>query len=191
MFGHPSIIVTTPEACKKVLTDDENFTLGWPSSTVELMGEKSFIAIPYDEHKRLRRLTSASVNGYEALSVYITFIEDVVKSSLEKWTTMGNIEFLTEMRKLTFKVIIHIFLGSESELIMENLEKEYTKLNYGVRAMRINLPGFAFNTSLKVTSFYLLLVILNLNFLFRCKLISYVLILGKEKSLCHISICCG
>ncbi|XP_027931466.1 ent-kaurenoic acid oxidase 2-like [Vigna unguiculata] len=149
MFGHPSIIVTTPEACKKVLTDDENFTLGWPSSTVELMGEKSFIAIPYDEHKRLRRLTSASVNGYEALSVYITFIEDVVKSSLEKWTTMGNIEFLTEMRKLTFKVIIHIFLGSESELIMENLEKEYTKLNYGVRAMRINLPGFAFNTSLK------------------------------------------
>jgi len=150
MFGNPSVIVTTPEACKKVLTDDDNFTLGWPASTVELMGEKSFISIPYEEHRRLRRLTSASINGYEALSVYITYIEEVVKSSLEEWTTMGDIEFLTQMRKLTFKIIIYIFLGSESEDVMDKLEKEYTKLNYGVRSLRINIPGFAFHTALKV-----------------------------------------
>ncbi|ESW19419.1 hypothetical protein PHAVU_006G123500 [Phaseolus vulgaris] len=149
MFGNPSVIVTTPEACKKVLTDDDNFTLGWPASTVELMGEKSFISIPYEEHRRLRRLTSASINGYEALSVYITYIEEVVKSSLEEWTTMGDIEFLTQMRKLTFKIIIYIFLGSESEDVMDKLEKEYTKLNYGVRSLRINIPGFAFHTALK------------------------------------------
>jgi len=153
MFGNPSVIVTTPEACKKVLTDDDCFTLGWPSSTVELMGKKSFISIPADEHKRLRRLTSASINGYDALSGYIPFIEKNVISSLEKWTTMGNIEFLTEMRKLTFRVIIHIFLSSESEYVMENLEKEYTVLNLGVRALRINLPGFAFHKALKVTYF--------------------------------------
>lgn len=149
MFGNPSVIVTTPEACKKVLTDDDKFTLGWPRSTVELMGEKSFISIPADEHKRLRRLTSASINGYEALSVYITFIEKVVISSLEKWTTMGDIEFLTQMRKLTFKIIIHIFLSSESESVMEALEREYTILNLGVRALRINLPGFAFHKAFK------------------------------------------
>jgi len=154
MFGNPSVIVTTPEACKKVLTDDDCFTLGWPSSTVELMGKKSFISIPADEHKRLRRLTSASINGYDALSGYIPFIEKNVVSSLEKWTTMGDIEFLTEMRKLTFRVIIHIFLSSESEHVMENLEKEYTVLNLGVRALRINLPGFAFYKALKVTYFF-------------------------------------
>ncbi|TKY72429.1 Ent-kaurenoic acid oxidase 2 [Spatholobus suberectus] len=149
MFGKPSVIVTTAEACKKVLTDDDKFTLGWPRSTVELMGEKSFISIPYEEHRRLRRLTSASINGYEALSVYLKYIEQVVITSLEKWTTMGDIEFLTQMRKLTFKIIIHIFLGAESESVMEALEKEYTKLNLGVRAMRINLPGFAFHKAFK------------------------------------------
>ncbi|KAL2341596.1 hypothetical protein Fmac_009536 [Flemingia macrophylla] len=149
MFGNPSVIVTTPEACKKVLTDDDKFSLGWPKSTVELMGEKSFISIPADEHKRLRRLTSASINGFEALSVYITYIESVVKSSLEKWTTMGEIEFLTEMRKLTFKVIIHIFLSSETEDVIEALEKEYTALNLGIRAFAINIPGFAFHKAFK------------------------------------------
>jgi len=108
MFGNPSVMVTTPEACKRVLTDDNKFTVGWPRATVELMGKKSFISISYEEHKHLRRLTSASINGYEALSVYLTYIEEAVISSLEKWSTMGDIEFLTELRKLTFKSL-HIF----------------------------------------------------------------------------------
>jgi len=149
MFGNPSVIVTTPEACKRVLTDDE-FTPGWPRSTIELIGKNSFIAMSYDEHKRLRRLTSSSINGMEALSLYLTYIEENVISSFEKWSNMGEIEFLTEIRKLTFKIIMHIFLSSESEPVMEALEKEYTILNHGVRAMRINVPGFAYYKALKV-----------------------------------------
>ncbi|XP_004486504.1 ent-kaurenoic acid oxidase 2-like [Cicer arietinum] len=149
MFGNPSVIVTTPEASRKVLIDDERFTPGWPQSTIELIGKKSFIAMPYDEHKRLRRLTSSSINGMEALSLYLKYIEENVISSLEKWSNMGQIEFLTEIRKLTFKIIMHIFLSSESEPVMEALEKEYTTLNYGVRAMQINIPGFAYYKALK------------------------------------------
>ncbi|KAL2341599.1 hypothetical protein Fmac_009539 [Flemingia macrophylla] len=149
MFGNPSIIVTTPETCRRVLTDDDRFTTGWPRSTIELIGKRSFISISYEEHKRLRRLTSSSINGMEALSLYLAYIEKTVKISLEKWTTMGQIELLTEIRKLTFKIIMHIFLSSESEPVMEALEREYTALNYGVRAMRINIPGFAYHKALK------------------------------------------
>ncbi|KAK7363236.1 hypothetical protein VNO77_05370 [Canavalia gladiata] len=149
MFGSPSVIVTKPEACRRVLTDDEKFTLGWPRSAVELIGKKSFIAMSYEDHKRLRRLTSASINGLEALSLYLTYIDEIMKSSLEKFANMGQIEFLTELRKLTFKIIMHIFLGSESDSVLKDLEKEYTALNYGVRAMRINLPGFAFYKAFK------------------------------------------
>ncbi|KAF7803944.1 ent-kaurenoic acid oxidase 2 [Senna tora] len=149
MFGSPSVIVTTPEACRRVLTDDDKFTVGWPRSTVELIGRKSFVSISYEEHKRLRRLTSSSINGMEALTLYLGFIQENVRSSLEKWTERGEIEFLTELRKLTFKIIMHIFLSSESESVMEALEREYTTLNHGVRAMGINLPGFAYHKALK------------------------------------------
>ena len=152
MFGNPSVIVTTPETCRRVLTDDEKFKPGWPRSTIELVGKKSFIAMAYEEHKRLRRLTSSSINGMEALSLYLTYIEENVISSLEKWVNMGQIEFLTEIRKLTFKIIMHIFLSSECEPVMEALEREYTALNYGVRAMKINIPGFAYHKAFKVTS---------------------------------------
>nr|QNS29965.1 cytochrome P450 [Nothapodytes nimmoniana] len=149
MFGSPSIIVTTPEPCRRVLTDDESFKPGWPTSTMELIGRKSFIGISYEEHKRLRRLTAAPVNGKEALSMYMRYIEDSVILALEKWASMGEIEFLTELRKLTFRIIMYIFLSSESEQVMEALEKEYTALNYGVRAMAINIPGFAYHKALK------------------------------------------
>ncbi|KAK4254779.1 hypothetical protein QN277_010109 [Acacia crassicarpa] len=149
MFWNPSVIVTTPEICRRVLTDDDNFTVGWPRSTVELIGKKSFIGISYEDHRRLRRLTSSSINGMESLSLYLTYIEENVKTSLEKWSNMGQIEFLTELRKLTFKIIMHVFLSSESEPVMEALEKEYTTLNYGVRALGINLPGFAYHNALK------------------------------------------
>ncbi|CAN6588992.1 unnamed protein product [Malus baccata var. baccata] len=149
MYGFPSIIVTTPETSKKVLTDDDAFKPGWPVSTMELIGKKSFIGISYEEHKRLKRLTAAPINGHEALSVYLKYIEEIVITSLEKWSKLGQIEFLTQLRKLTFKIIMYIFLSSESEPVMEALEREYTVLNYGVRAMAINLPGFAYHKALK------------------------------------------
>ncbi|KAL8149702.1 hypothetical protein AgCh_006642 [Apium graveolens] len=115
MFGNPSVMVTTPETCKRVLTDDDAFMSGWPASTIKLMGEKSFFGLSYDEHKRLRRLTAAPINGKENLSVYMYYIEYMVKSALDKWSKMEKIEFLTEVRKLSFRIITYILLSSESE----------------------------------------------------------------------------
>lgn len=152
MFGRPSVIVITSEACRRVLTDDEAFKPGWPVSTMKLIGEKSFIGISYEEHKRLRRLTAAPINGHEALSVYLKYIGDIVQSSLEKFEKMGEFEVLTELRRMTFKIIMYIFLGSESDEVSERLEKEYTTLNHGVRAMAINFPGFAYYRAMKVKS---------------------------------------
>lgn len=150
MFGFPSVIVTTPETCRKVLMDDDKFEPGWPASTEELMGKYSFIVLPYEEHKRLRRLTSASINGIDALSFYLTIMEEFSKSSLETWSKMRQIELLTELRKFTFRIIMHIFLGPEGENVLHKLENEYTNLNLGVRAMKINIPGFAYYKALKV-----------------------------------------
>uniref|UniRef100_A0A803LIL8 Cytochrome P450 n=1 Tax=Chenopodium quinoa TaxID=63459 RepID=A0A803LIL8_CHEQI len=129
MFGSPSIIVTTPDTCRKVLNDDEHFKPGWPLSTEELSGRNSFITIPSKDHKRLRKLTAAPINGHEALSNYIEYIEEISKTTLDKLSKMGEIEFLNQLRKLTFRIIMFIFLSSESESILEALEKEYTTLH--------------------------------------------------------------
>lgn len=150
MYGSPSVIITAPEPCRRILFDDERFCPGWPKSTQELIGKYSFVGIFDEQHRYLRRLTAAPVTGHEALSLYIPYIEQNVKRALDRWSKMGEIEFLTEIRKLTFKIIMYIFLSSESEQVVDVLEKEYTHLNHGLRAMAINIPGFVYHRARKV-----------------------------------------
>ncbi|KAF8712676.1 hypothetical protein HU200_028437 [Digitaria exilis] len=153
MFSSPTIIAATPEACKQVLMDDEGFVNGWPKATVALIGPKSFVAMGYDEHRRLRKLTAAPINGFDALTSYLPFIDRTVRSSLKTWADVSadgsEVEFLTELRRMTFKIIVQIFLGGADDATMHALERSYTNLNYGMRAMAINLPGFAYHRALK------------------------------------------
>lgn len=65
MIGNPTIIVTMTKTCERVLMDDERFKLGWPKSTCDLMGKKSFLDISDEEHKRLHRLNVAPINGHK------------------------------------------------------------------------------------------------------------------------------
>lgn len=156
MFGSPTIIVTAPETCRRVLMDDVQFKQGWPKSTFELMGRKSFLGISEEEHKRLRRLTAAPISGQKALSMYHEYIKDVIATSLDELAKEERpIEFLTEIRKITFKIIMYIFLSCESGPMMDIMEKEYAILNHGLRAMAINLPGCAYHKSLKVRFLFL------------------------------------
>lgn len=150
MFSCPTVMVVTADACKQVLMDDEAFVTGWPKATVMLIGPKSFVNMPYDEHRRLRKLTAAPINGFEALTSYLGFIDHTVVSTLRSWSSENKeIEFLTEMRRMTFRIIMQIFMSGADKRTMAYLEKSYTELNYGMRAMAINVPGFAYHKALK------------------------------------------
>ncbi|XVF51938.1 hypothetical protein PTKIN_Ptkin04bG0224200 [Pterospermum kingtungense] len=84
LFFNPSIIVCNPQLCKKVLTDDERFIFGYPLAIMKIFGKNSLLSVTNSEHKRLRRLISAPINGHEALSMYIGYIEGIVISSLQE-----------------------------------------------------------------------------------------------------------
>lgn len=150
MFSSPTVLVTTAEGCKQVLMDDDAFVTGWPKATVALVGPRSFVAMPHDEHRRIRKLTAAPINGFDALTGYLPFIDSTVTSSLRAWADHGgSVEFLTELRRMTFKIIVQIFLGGADQATTRALERSYTELNYGMRAMAINLPGFAYRGALR------------------------------------------
>ncbi|PON57089.1 Cytochrome P [Parasponia andersonii] len=139
LFGCPTIIVTTPETCRPVLMDDAQFKPGWPKSTSILMGRKSFLGL------------SAPISGLKAQSVYHELMKDVMLSSLDELAKADRpVEFLTEIRKITFKIIMYVFLSCEGGPIIKTMEEEYAKLNYGLRSMAINLPGFAYHKALNM-----------------------------------------
>ncbi|KAJ1414598.1 Cytochrome P450 [Sesbania bispinosa] len=152
LFGSPSIIVCSPETCRKVLTNEEQFRLGYPASTMALVGKRSFHGISNAEHKRLRRLTTSPINGHEALSMYIAIIEGIAVKHLEDMSSMNSpCEFLREMRKFAFEVFTTIFIASDddSHVDLGLVQDLYTHLNRGMKSLAINLPGFAFHKALK------------------------------------------
>ena len=52
------------------------------------------------------------------------------KNSLDELAKANRpTELLTEVKKITFKIIMHIFLGSEVGPMMKTLEEEYANLN--------------------------------------------------------------
>ncbi|MCI08272.1 beta-amyrin 11-oxidase-like, partial [Trifolium medium] len=136
--------------CKKVLTDDVNFKLGYPKSVTELAKCKPLTDISGSEHKHLRRLITAPIVGHKALAMYLERIEDIVINSLEELSSMKHpIELLKEMKKVSFNVIIHVFLGSSNQDIIKNIGSSCNDLFNGLFSIPINAPGFAFNKALK------------------------------------------
>ncbi|KAJ1391766.1 Cytochrome P450, partial [Sesbania bispinosa] len=129
LFGSPSIIVCSPETCRKVLTNEEQFRLGYPASTMALVGKRSFHGISNAEHKRYA----------------VKHLEDM--SSMN-----SPCEFLREMRKFAFEVFTTIFIASDddSHVDLGLVQDLYTHLNRGMKSLAINLPGFAFHKALKI-----------------------------------------
>ncbi|XP_039167236.1 ent-kaurenoic acid oxidase 2 [Eucalyptus grandis] len=151
MFGSPSIIVCKPETCRRVLTDDQNFKLGYPKAVKVLTGRRSFHSISNAEHKRLRRLTAAPITGSEALSMYVPGIEENIVASLEEWSSSDQpVEFLTGMKKVTFKIITNIFFGLDQvDFNFKTMEILYGDLARGMKSAPINFPGFTFHRGVK------------------------------------------
>ncbi|XP_038686079.1 beta-amyrin 11-oxidase-like [Tripterygium wilfordii] len=149
LLGKPLIMVNHPELNKAILTDDKNFALAYPGLT-EILGKRSLATIHGDEHKRLRRLTTAPINGNVALSMYVEHIEHVVMASFDEWASMNKpIELLVELKSATFKVVTYIFFGARGYSILAPLTEVFRDLSGGIFTRPINLPGFAYNKALK------------------------------------------
>lgn len=150
ILGRASIIICTPEICRQVLTNEEIFIPSLPKSVLLLSGRKSLMHVSKAEHRRLRRLTTAPISSHAALEMYINDIENIVMNGLEEWASMTTpIELLTEIKKLTFKVIWKIFMGSTSS--MGAMESLFYEVAVGFLCLPINFPGFGFHKSFKVT----------------------------------------
>jgi ent-kaurenoic acid hydroxylase len=150
LFTQPTVLATSPEAIKFALTNEEHFYPGWPEATNKLMGLKSFTSIPFHEHKRLRALTARTINGYEMLNRYIPRIEHLALLTLNKWAGEDQITFLTELKQFTFNIIVDIMMSYKpGNADIEKMGAPFTDFNLGIRALAINIPGFAYYKAMK------------------------------------------
>ncbi|XP_058724413.1 beta-amyrin 11-oxidase-like isoform X3 [Vicia villosa] len=150
LFGNPSIIICEAEMCKRVLTDDETFKIGYPKSTVEVVRCKCIWSFSRKEHKKFRRLISSLTIDRNILETYLSSIEDIVINSLEEISSMSQpVEFLKEMKNISFNIIIDIFMGSYNQHIIAKIGDSFTEMHSALFSLPVNLLGFAFRKGIK------------------------------------------
>ncbi|XP_004510263.1 beta-amyrin 11-oxidase-like [Cicer arietinum] len=150
LLGNPSIIICEPEMCRRVLLDDVNFNLGYPKSIKKLARCRPMVDVSNEERKHFRRVIIAPIVGHKELAIYIERLEDIVVNSLEELSSMKHpIEFLKEMKKVSFKAIVHVFMGCSNENIIKNIGSSLNDLYKGMFSIPINAPGFTFHKALK------------------------------------------
>ncbi|KAF3681839.1 hypothetical protein FXO38_01545 [Capsicum annuum] len=151
MYGKPSIIITTPETCRQVLMDEEHFVLSFPKSVTDLTAKRTFHGVTRQQHKLLRQITTGSIIGPEALSIYIDYIKEIVVSVFDKCARREEpIELLTEMRKYASHVIMTIIMGTKiDQKWFDMFETEFAVFVDGIFALPVDLPGFSYHRALK------------------------------------------
>ncbi|MCI08687.1 beta-amyrin 11-oxidase-like, partial [Trifolium medium] len=108
------------------------------------------IDVSNSEHRHFRRLITAPIVGHKALAVYLERLEDIVINSLEELSSMKHpIELLKEMKKVSFKAIVHVFMGSSNENIIKNIGSSFSDLYNGMFSIPLNAPGFTYHKALK------------------------------------------
>ncbi|KAI4313324.1 hypothetical protein L6164_026311 [Bauhinia variegata] len=95
-----------------------------------------------EEHKWLRRLTTAPIVGHNRLAVYFDCIEDIIINSVEEWASMNEpIELLNELKEVSFKIIIRIFLGFNNDSTIATVAYLFSIVKDAVMSFPVNVPG--------------------------------------------------
>ncbi|XP_060207567.1 beta-amyrin 11-oxidase-like [Lycium barbarum] len=148
MFGRPSIIVTTPETCRKILMDEENFAVAFPDYMLNLLGNQE-----NQEHKILRRTAANAIKTHGSLSYYFDSVNKIVKGSFDKWlATDEPLELLSEMKRPAFEVLMQVLVGGEDGVSREVLDYVFKENQHRFKAYKslaVNIPGFAFYRGVK------------------------------------------
>lgn len=156
----------------KVLTDDETYKFSYPKSTVELLKYKPYWSFSRKEQMLFRRIISSLTLNNTSLENYLSNIEEIMVKSLEDFSSMNRpIELLKEMKNVSFKVIVGLFMGSYDERFMSKIGNSFSHMHSALFCMPFNLPGFAFRRGLIVSIFnifILLLLLLTMNLIRIC-----------------------
>ena len=127
IFGSPTVVAIGAEAMRFVLTNENQyFSSNWPYSTATLLGESSLSVQQGAEHQSRRKLLSHAFQP-KALASYLSQMQPIILSYLQKWQRQGTLTWYPELRDFTFDVACTLIVGTEpgSQTRLSKLFKDW------------------------------------------------------------------
>ncbi|KAL2632372.1 hypothetical protein R1flu_017058 [Riccia fluitans] len=150
LLGSPTVIMDHP-AGNKFLFQNEGRLLenNWPWQVRKLLGPDSIAMKVGEEHKVLRR----HFGGFLEHAAVIRYLEGVELSMLSHfenhWDGKEQLVALDMTKRFTFSTICNLLVSLDEGSDMDELRYEFVKWTHGMLKLPINLPGFAYYSSMK------------------------------------------
>ncbi|MEH2046045.1 cytochrome P450 [Nostoc sp.] len=127
LLDRPTVVMVGPEALEFVLLSQmKNFSWreGWPDNFKTLLGESLFLQ-DGEEHRRNRRLMMPALHG-PALANYVSTMEDITRSYLQKWQRQQEFTWFPEFKQLTFDILYSVLNSTSAHFHKEseNMQKD-------------------------------------------------------------------
>lgn len=147
LFGRPTVMLLGAEANHLLLTENQYFAISWPHSTKVLLGPASLSVQTGTEHQKRRKLLSQAFQP-RALAGYVSTMESITCSYLQKWEQLGTLTWYPELRNYTFDVACKLLMGmdSGSQTSMGQFFKDWCD---GLFTIPLPLPWTKFGRALR------------------------------------------
>lgn len=150
LLGRPTVVMAGPEALEFVLSSHiENFSWreGWPNNFKTLLGESLFLQ-DGEEHRKNRRLMMPALHG-PALANYVSTMEDITRSYLQKWEKKQEFTWFQEFKQLTFDIASQLLLGTRPGPEGVRLSQLFAAMTNGLFAINpLPLPFTTFGKAI-------------------------------------------
>jgi cytochrome P450 len=150
ILGRPTVVMVGPEANRFILSSDMHrfsWREGWPNTFKELLGESLFLQ-EGDQHRRNRKLLMPAFHG-PALANYVTAMERIIKTYLEKWERLGTFTWFGELKQMTFEIASTLLIGSEPDQMTACLSQWFSELTTGLFAVPVRWSWTPYGKALR------------------------------------------
>lgn len=138
ILGRPTVVMVGSQANRFILSSDMHrfsWREGWPDTFKELLGESLFLQ-EGEEHRRNRKLLMPAFHG-PALGNYVTAMERIITTYLEKWERLGTFTWFSELKQMTFEIASTLLIGSEPGEMTVRISQLFAELTNGLFAIPV------------------------------------------------------
>ncbi|KAI3680545.1 hypothetical protein L6452_35318 [Arctium lappa] len=146
LFGYPTVVLHGATANKFFYTCDASLLYNTPPPSMSrVVGSKSILELPKDDHKRVRTAL-VSFLRLEVLKQYVAKVDEEIQYHLQThWAGKHEVQVQTLIKTLTFNVICSLIFGIERGPKREKMLPHFQDMIEGMLSIPINLPFTPFN----------------------------------------------
>ncbi|KAG6702726.1 hypothetical protein I3842_07G050200, partial [Carya illinoinensis] len=149
IFGKIHVFVPSTDGTKTIFTSDfVQFKRGFVKSMADAVGEKSLLCVPFESHKRMRRLL-ANPFSMNSMSKFVKKFDKMLCERLKNLEAQKSFVVLDFTMKLTFDAMCNMLMSITEESLLRDMERDCTSVSNAMLSFPLMIPGTPYYKGIK------------------------------------------